>query len=261
MMKHLKLSTSILAVRALAVFMACGVVCAFPTLLKGDGPIDSNQLIQDEESIDPEAFIEAVIDRYRSLRRYVEEADVHQETFDEACSEKLIDLRIRVRAEILNGRLEVERPGLGDDVVRLVLEEDEPASAADLLLLPHMQFYFADEPLRALRRGIDKGFEAWNVETVRLEDKPLVQVQLRSIEDDPEANPEATFDFFIDPEEMLVERIEGRHSLGKGLIQSITVDIDRLHAFFENEASDVTVEPKGDATPSSKLNVSPTKGS
>ena len=238
--------TSRLNVHALGVLLACGVILAFPSISKGEGPYDFNQFIQESEEIDPDDFISEVIDRYRSLRRYVEEADVHQETFDEATSEKLIDVRTRVRAEILNGRLEVERPGLGDDVVRMILNDDEPASAADLLLLPHMQFYFADEPLRALRTGIDRGFEAWNAEETLIDGKPLVRIRLRSIEDNPEAKPEASFDFFIDPAEMLVERIEGRHTLGKGLQQSITIDIDRLHAFFQEDKLEDKFEPDGD---------------
>ena len=243
---HFTFDAPFAVVRAWAVLIACIGAFAFSHVLHAAAPADFNQMIQDEETIDPDDFIEAVIDRYRSLRRYVEEADVHQETRDDASSETLIDLRTRVRAEIVNGRLKVERPGLGDDVVRMVSAENEPASAADLLLLPHMQFYFSDEPLRALRTGIQRGFEAWNAEVVRSEDKPMVRIQLRSIEDDSETAPKATFDFLIDPVDMLVERIEGRHAVGEGLVQSITIDIDQLHAFFEIDTPDEKVESISD---------------
>jgi hypothetical protein len=252
---------SFIITRIILVPVVAFVITCLAPVVKGEGPVDYTRLIQDGESIDPDEFIEAVTNRYRSLRRYVEETDVHQETFDDASSEKLIDLRTRVRAEILNGRLEVERPGLGDDVVRMVLEDDSEASAADLLLLPHMQFYFADEPLSALRRGIEGGFEAWNTEVLRSEGKTMVRVQLRSIETDPEAESKSIFDFLVDPVAMLVERIEGRHSLGKGLTQVITIDIDPLHAFFDIPKSEVNLESKGAVTADENAQAISAKGS
>ena len=92
------------------------------------------------EELDPAAFFDKLVERYRRLSGYVEETEIDQETSDPVTGDPPLRVHSRVRAEIVEGRLLVERPGLVDDAVRTVAgEEFTPASGAsdaDLWLLP-----------------------------------------------------------------------------------------------------------------------------
>ena len=93
-----------------------------------------------------------------------------------------------------------------------------------LWLAPHLILKFTDEPLMELREGIEEGFTPTSVEQVLLGDKPMWLLQLQS-GDGLSSGFDAKFDFFVNPDSMLIERIEGIQHLPDGSDFITTLDI------------------------------------
>ena len=124
----------------------------------------------------------------------------------------------------------MERPGLLDDAIRTVTEHSEPASEADLWLLPHMSLRFLEDPLKDFRKGVDEGFVPSEASIVNVDNRQLVRLELCSSTSDTDLT-EARFKLFIDPDRMLIERIEGEQQLPNGMAYSTSLEIDTLHVF------------------------------
>lgn len=199
-----------------------------------------------EEPIDATAFFQSLVDRYQNLVRYVEETRVEEVTVDFAVDSKPIRTSTQVRVEIENGRLKVERPGLLDDAIKTVTAQSDPASEADLWLLPHMSLRFADNPLMDFRRGVDEGFVPAEANVVNVDNRQMVRVELRSVKNES-ADIEAKFELFVDPERMLVERIKGEQQLPGGLMYRTDLDIDPIHAYGSDP--DMPLDEKDGAKP------------
>lgn len=188
--------------------------------------------IMPAEELDPEAFFDRLVERYRRLTGYVEETEIDQETSDPVTDDPPLRTHSRVRAEIIEGRLLVERPGLADDALRTIGgDQVTPASGAtdaDLWLLPHMGLRFIDDVLREFRDGVEDGFTPVEAELLDTEDGELVRLELRSGEavGDPS---EAVFELFVDPERMLVQRLRGWQVLASGLEHRTVIRIAPLH--------------------------------
>lgn len=178
------------------------------------------------KSIPPDAwtFFQQLVDRYRSLHRYSEEAEVEQVTEDPATDAPPIRSRSRVRAEVDEGRLSVDSSSLAERVVETVAPDGEEAMLeSDLWMLPHLRLRFDDQPLESFRPGARQPFRPAEVDRVRVEDRELVRVDLLSGET---GAPDARFSLFVDPERMLVERVEGDEWLPGGLRHRTTVTIE-----------------------------------
>ncbi|MCH2160981.1 MAG: hypothetical protein MK085_03815 [Phycisphaerales bacterium] len=230
------------------------VVCATATATSAseDGrdaaPGATTVLTHRGDEIDPSAFFDRLLERYRRITGYVEETDIQQETSDPVTGDPPIRVHSRVRAEIVDGRLEVERPGLLDDAVRTVAgEEFEPASgasAADLWLLPHMHLRFTDDVLQDFREGVEDGFAPAEADMVSVDDRELVRLELRSGEGLGEPG-EATIELFVDPDRMLVERVNSQQMLASGLEHRSIVRIEPVHVRGEMP-DEVAEDPDAD---------------
>lgn len=192
---------------------------------------------------DPIAFFERLVLRYRSLRRYAERVEVLQVTNDPETDAPAIRTLTRARAEIVGDDLRVDRSDLTSKVMHALGPEvvRSGASEAELWMLPHLSLRFTDQPLEHFRPGDGAPFRPSELDRVTVKDRQLVRVQLLSGDED---DPAARFNLFIDPERMLVERVEGDEWLPSGLHHQTTVQIE-AHEIGLEEAplGTLNVEP------------------
>jgi hypothetical protein len=71
---------------------------------------------------------------------------------------------------------------------------------------------------------VDEGFTATGAESVTIDNKPMVHVELKSGDGSSE-DCQAKFDLFVNPDSMLIERIEGEQVLPDGANYSTTLQI------------------------------------
>lgn len=206
--------------------------------------------------VDPIRFFKRLVDRYRAIEDYVEETEVEQVTDDPATDDPPIRTRTRVRAEVRDARLVVERPGLLDDLGRSLTSSKTGATEQDLWLLPHLRLRFSDSPLEEFRPSEAGGFRAAEADRVVVDDREMVRVELRAGGEAESGPTDARFSLFVDPERMLVERVEGEEWLPGGLRQQTTLRIESMRMLKDDwvdsgDSGPDVVEPDADpdATP------------
>ncbi len=183
---------------------------------------------------DPPAFFDELVQRYRALDVYRDTARLVQVT--ERPGEEPHRLETRIACVLENHTLSIETPasqarGAALDVpVRM-----SPAMAAlrrryNLWLAPHLVLHFAERPLADLRAGVEEGFELGDGRWVDVDGERMVQLALTSAEDSAGVEPKARFDLFVDPQLMLIERIEGHQRLPDGAVYHITLEITPTQA-------------------------------
>jgi hypothetical protein len=201
------------------------------------------------------AFFQRLVERYRALHRYTEEAEVEQVTDDPATDAPPIRTRAKVRAEVDDRQLTVESSSLVDAVSDTLRPSEDGATDAELWMLPHLRLKFDEKPMESFRPATRTPFRASEIDRVRVDDRELVRVELLSGET---GAPDAKFSLYVDPDRMLVERVEGDEWLPGGLRHRTTVRID-AHEVHESrpaepevidEAAEV-VEPIDPHTPPS----------
>lgn len=193
--------------------------------------------------LDPILFFKRLADRYRAIDAYVEETEVEQVTSDPATDDPPIRTRTRVRAEVSNAKLHVERPGVLDDFARALSPPAAGAAERDLWLLPHLRLRFSRSPLEQFRKTGTSGFRPAEADRVMVEDREMVRVELRSGGDGGSGSSDATFSLFVDPERMLVERVEGEEWLPGGIRQQTTLRIESMQLRDDQYVAEPLPEP------------------
>ena len=200
-----------------------------PAMLQSD--------LETGEIIDPDHFLERVIERYRTLGEYQDTMHVVEVT--EQAGREVQRRESDVQCEITgDGELRVRTPTsmllneLGVDVPMAKSPLMQAAQRRlDLWLAPHLGLRYLDNPLKDFREGVKKGFTAKSAKAVKVNDRPMVHIELAS--DDVENNindgADASFDIYVDPRSMLVERIEGRQQFDDGSTTQTTHEISPRH--------------------------------
>ena len=162
--------------------------------------------------MEPLAYFEALVSHYRALDRYRDSSHLVQITQRQGEADRRLESNLR--CEITDGKLQVITPetqirrGLG---LSVPLRRSEALRRAELRyqlwLAPHMALKYAEKPLDDLREGVEEGFTPTLLERVRVNDRDMVHLELRGGDGLSQCSP-ATFDFFIDPDSMFIERIE-----------------------------------------------------
>lgn len=174
-----------------------------------------------EGRIDPLIFFDELVARYRGLTAYRDSTHIVQITrrYDDTEPQRT---ETRVECELTDGKLSVVTPGsqvrhgLGLRIpVRESAETQQAQMRYDLWLLPHMALKFSERPLEELREGVPEGFTATEAVTVTIANRQMVHLELTS-GDGLSGDYNARFDLYVDPESMLIERIEGRQRLPDG---------------------------------------------
>lgn len=212
------------------VMMACGTGATGVTSKPAERVVTR---IVSERALDAMSFFEHLVARYRALESYEDETSIVQITthFGEERSHRV---ETTVKCDIVEGRLNVRTPaaqvrggmmrGLGLTLPIAPQEVQGSKSMYDLWLAPHMAIKFADNPLSEFRAGVPEGFTATEVAPVTIDNKPMVHLELKS-GDGLSGDYAAKFDLYIDPDSMLIERIEGQQRLPDGGDFQTTVDI------------------------------------
>ena len=212
-------------------------------------------LIRDGSRTEALVFFQRLVDRYRALHRYTEEAEVEQVTDDPATDAPPIRTRAKVRAEVDDRELTVESSSLLDAVSDTLRPSEDGATDAELWMLPHLRLKFEEKPMESFRPATRTPLRASEIDRVRVDDRELVRVELLSGET---GAPDAKFSLYVDPDRMLVERVEGDEWLPGGLRHRTTVRIDAQEVHESrpaepdviDEAAEV-VEPNDPHTPPS----------
>jgi hypothetical protein len=222
---------------------------AAPAKLAAPAPSSSdiqnhNPSISGEGRIDPVDFFQRLVARYRGLYLYRDVATVtHVTRRDGRESNRL---QTQITCEVADGKLTVKTPasqarkGLG---VELPVKQSQQSADAkrnyDLWLAPHMALKFTDEPLKNLRAGVDEGFIATEAESVTIDNKQMVHVELRSgcTGDGAGEQCAAKVDLYVNSESMLIERIDTEQKLPNGADYSATLHITPEQAERESPAS------------------------
>ncbi len=186
------------------------------------------------------AFFQRLVERYRALHRYTEEAEVEQVTDDPATDLPPIRTRSRVRAEVDDRQLTVESSSLVDVISETLRPSEDGATDAELWMLPHLRLKFDEKPMESFRPATRTPFRASEIDRVRVDDRELVRVELLSGET---GAPDAKFSLYVDPDRMLVERVEGDEWLPGGLRHRTTVRIDAQEVHESRTIEPASTEP------------------
>ncbi len=187
-----------------------------------------------QPSLDPLAFFERLVERYRVLTAYKDISRVVQITTRPGQNPNRVETRIACRID--NDTLRIETPG---SQVREGISLDTPlkkSPAMDALVLrynlwlaPHMALRFTDGPLKEFRLGVKEGFTPTKAEHVTVEEKQWVRLELKS-GDGLSEDYTARFDLFVNLQSMLIERIEGEQRLPDGAEYRTTLNITPILA-------------------------------
>jgi len=216
-----------LAVTSTAVALAGGEldrVC--PSNCRAD---DAKATSAEATRLDAGEVFEALVARYRGLADYHESTQLTQITRRPGASEQRQETRLEcdIRSDdlVVTTPGEQVRQGLG---LALPLRSSEAMEEFrrryELWLVPHMTLRFCDEPLADFREGVEEGFTPCLAERIVRNKRSMVHLKLRS-GDGLSAVCEAEFDFYINVESMLIERIEGIEHLPDGSDLITTLEI------------------------------------
>ncbi len=180
--------------------------------------------VGDPPTLDPVVFFDDIVKTYRSLVAYEDTVQVveivsrdgrrpHRVETAIACRLRHDSLTIKTPGE----QLRSGAAGLGDGVGKSPAMESL-VLRYNLWLAPHMALHFVEEPLADLRLGVPEPFAPTAAERVEADGLPLVHLVLRSPDPatHPDAEEQARFELWVDPETRLVRRIEGRQRLPDG---------------------------------------------
>ena len=189
----------------------------------------------DAESIDPVAFLRALVARYRAIHHYVDRTRVVQVTQREGEAPHRVETRIGCEIDEDTLRVQTGWPalwrgtGLAAAPPSNVLQRSDAMRSTQLeyqlWLAPHLSLRYSKTTSNALpRTGVPEGLTAVEAERVTIDERPLVHLELSSDAND-DGSRDVTLDLYVDPESMLVERIEGQQRLPDGGSYETTMDI------------------------------------
>lgn len=196
--------------------------------------------------VSPEAarFFESLVRRYRELVRYADVSWFEQVISGADPSDATTSRsRVRVEGRIADGRVEVI--STATRLLEALLPSDDHdaggRSAADrrrarrdvdAALAPHLGLRLLDQPLRELRpEGLEE-YRPTSLRTVELDDRPMLRLELRSGGDTP-GEPSAILELTIDPESMLIRRVEGEERWPDGRTCSTSIEIEPRRELIE----------------------------
>lgn len=223
-------------------------------------PRSAHELIRSESertgvSLDANTLFGKLVDRYRGLSFYKDSVKLaHRTVVPQAPAATAPAVEQSIDCTIRGTLLDVVSSAIGAGAscdARDVSPVGKLALAQQMWLLPHMALRFADEPLRSMHGGDCGALVPTSVEEVTIGERPLLRLHLQSggAAPDPATTCEPTsLDFYVNPQSMLIERIEHTHELGKGVRYEATLEITPSRAV--GEPTPPTLDP-GDAAPAS----------
>ncbi len=223
-----------------------------------DGQVHSYISLQHPPgAIDPVEFFEQLVDRYRTISAYEDHTHVVEVTTPDGGDAQLreTDLQCEITSA---GELHIRTPGetlLADFGVRLPFVSLRNVAKTkrdyDLWQAPHLGLRFMHDPLREFRVGAPDGFKAARARPVTIGTRELVQLKLEASAH-TDTQTETQFDLFVDPQSMLVERIEGRERLPDGATYETTLQIE-LGDVRDSDGALISRAAEGDPLPAKSV--------
>ncbi|MCA9296335.1 MAG: hypothetical protein KC983_07450 [Phycisphaerales bacterium] len=238
-------------------------------------------------TLDAETVFTMLVERYRRLEAYSDQVVVTWRTIDDAFPEDVDEVNMTMDCQATNEKLTVQTSGgtfwrsLGIHVpFRATPETTRMANDVEYYLAPHMALKFSDRPLEQLNAERGRSLEARQLTEVTINDRRMVQLDLnvRTTEsaspspsgtDTPAAptgTPAAsTMSLYINPDSMLVERVDRREQLDDGRTQTTTLDITPtahrdVHDDAVGGAPDETTHEAPSAAPTGPMTPAPPTG-
>jgi hypothetical protein len=178
---------------------------------------------------DPVAFFEQLVARYRLLDTYHDSTDVVEVTTRSGAEPARTETKLA--CSIVEGQLRVITPArqVASHLFNPLRSVTSPLLRStkqhrDEWLAPHLAMRFHEQPLKSFRAGVDEGFTATDVKPVTVEDREMLSLELRSGDGTCE-HCDAQFTLLVDPDSMLIERIEGEQVLDDGTLYSMVMRI------------------------------------
>ncbi|MEM7229994.1 MAG: hypothetical protein AAF432_14390 [Planctomycetota bacterium] len=188
----------------------------------------------DDGTLTAETVFDLLVKRYKQLDTYADEVRVVYRTTDTDAPNDVDEVEMTMDCTADADELTVRTSGgsiwrsLG---VSVPFKSPRGAKAArqryNFFLAPHMVLKFSERPLTEWQHADDAPLEATAVTSVTIEDRALVQLDLaeRSDDADEPSDREPTVSLFINPDSMLVERVDRTQVLDDGRTQTTTLDI------------------------------------
>jgi len=171
-------------------------------------------------TLDAKDLFTRVVSRYRSLVQYADSATLVQVTTRDGEPDRRV--QTRVDTSLSDARLDVRTPGSAlRSAMFSALPLRSPAGLEStrlgyqLWLAPHMALRYAQRPDDELPPGVAQGLAPSEVREVQLDGERFYKLELRDEAADG-GEPDARFDLYVDPESLLIERIEGHRELPGG---------------------------------------------
>jgi hypothetical protein len=173
-------------------------------------------------------FIQRLSTKYRGMTFYRDQIVVREMTEREGTPSTLTETRMECvvdegKLEVATAASQVSNAVLPAARVRLTPLLKDLLAKRSLWRAPHLGLAFCDRTLKDFRVGVDGGFSATAVTPVTVNDRDLMKVELRGAASD--GGRRAVFGLFVNPNSMLIERVEGEQPLADGSTYRTTVDI------------------------------------
>jgi hypothetical protein len=208
---------------------ASRVILASPLPLREQAAQPRQSMGAELRAVEARAFFDRLVQRYQALTGYRDSAALVQVTTRQGQTPQ--ETRAQLSCSIERDELLVSTPA-SQAARALGLEallEISPAAQVlrhryELWLAPHMTLRFARQPLREMRAGVEGELKPIVAEHVVIDEKSLVHVQLQS-DRGGEGAPDSSVDLYVDPDSMLVQRVESRQILPDGTHCAMTLEI------------------------------------
>ncbi len=199
-------------------------------------------------SIDANTLFGKLVDRYRGLSLYRDSVKLAHRTIDGATATSTATQQ-SMGCTVDGSTLAVISSALGSGgscdardaspMARLEL-------ARQLWTLPHLALRFADEPLRSMRGGFGS-LVPTAVEEVTIDRKQLLRLHLEAdgevvVAAGTECD-ESTVDLYVNPQSLLVERVEHSLTIAEGVRYEATLEITPERAIATPVATPMVAEP------------------
>jgi hypothetical protein len=182
------------------------------------------------------AFLKALSDRYHGLSFYRDQVILQESTHREGAMVTSVESRIECVVEAGELHVQSSISQAADALLPSVRPKLTPlmrhlVTRQHLWSAPHLGLAFCDESLEGFRDGVEVGFRARVVSPVTVNQKELVKLELESKHAPPQRR--AVFGLFVNPESMLVERVEGEEPMDDGTTYCTTVEITPISVIAE----------------------------
>lgn len=182
-----------------------------------------------DAKLDPLVFFDELVERYQGLSEYRDTSQLLQITRRPGkedqrmetriqCEIREDELRVTTPSEQLRRDFGLEVPFKRTEAMKLMQRRYQ------LWLAPHMALRFSENPLKDLGEGVEEGFTPCVAERVVHNKRLMYHIELRS-GDGLSGMSEAEYDLYVNPESMLIERVESIRHMPDGSDFITTLEI------------------------------------